>query len=100
MVGISDRPNVQPTERIVSIAAGALLALAGLHRSASAATLTLLGCALALRGMTGHCPLYRTLGITRSDRRADRAHLDSCIDTALDDSFPASDPPAWAGGRE
>lgn len=100
MFEFGDRPNIQPTERVVSIAAGALLALAGLHRSASAATLTVLGCALALRGATGHCALYRILGITRSGRGAERAHLDACVDTALDDSFPASDPPAWVGGRE
>jgi uncharacterized membrane protein len=96
----SDEPNVQPTERVVSMTAGALLALAGLHRSTSAAALTLLGCALALRGATGHCALYRILGVPRSDRRTSRAHLDSCVDTALDDSFPASDPPAFVGGRE
>jgi hypothetical protein len=35
-------------------------------------------------------------GTTRRDKRFPRAY-DDPVDDTLDDSFPASDPPSWAG---
>lgn len=97
---LANESNLLPAERGISLAVGALLALAALHRSASAVALTVLGFSFALRGVTGYCPVYNRLGIVPADPCAEKAHLDECLDGTLDDSFPASDPPAWVGGRE
>jgi hypothetical protein len=85
------------TDRALSIGVGALLGLVGLQRSVKVGALLALGGAFVVRGLTGHCPLYARLGIS-TNTCADDARRDECIDSTLDDSFPASDPPAWAGG--
>lgn len=62
--------NVGETERLVSGAAGAFLALAGLsRRSAGGLLLAGIGGALLHRAATGHCHAYAALGI-------DTAHSD------------------------
>ena len=94
-----DEQNLGPTDRGISIAVGALFALAGLHRSIRAGALLALGYAFAVRGLSGHCPVYQRLGIATDGRRAAATRRNECIDIAVDDSFPASDPPAWVGGR-
>ena len=86
--------NLGEAERAISIGVGALLALGAVRRSAGAAALAMLGGLLALRGITGYCPVSQRL-----KHSPGKAHIDECIDTAVDDSFPASDPPAWVGGR-
>jgi hypothetical protein len=96
MIETSNR-NLSDVERSVSLAVALFLGLAGVRRSFSASTLTLAGVVFALRGLSGRCPLYRRLGIV--DRRAEKARVDECVDATLDDSFPASDPPAWTGGK-
>jgi hypothetical protein len=62
--------NVGKAERLNSlVGGGALLAYAwrrGL-RSPLAALLALGGAALVFRGASGHCPLYKTLGISTAD---------------------------------
>jgi uncharacterized membrane protein len=56
--------NVGQTERTVSTAAGAVLALMGLaHRSLPGLVLAALGGGLIYRGVTGQCPVYRAAGI-------------------------------------
>lgn len=91
--------NLGSTERGVSVGVGALLALAGLRRSFTVGALLALGGAFMVRGLTGHCPLYARLGLS-TDPCAGKARLDQCVDSTLDDSFPASDPPAWVGGKD
>lgn len=63
------RINVGVAERWVSLLGGSALIAAGLlRRSWSGALLTLGGGALLLRGVSGMCPLYRTLGISTARR--------------------------------
>ncbi len=57
--------NVGQAERLASIAGGGLLALYGLSRESFAGLgLAVAGAALVYRGMTGHCPLYESLGVS------------------------------------
>ena len=56
--------NVGSTERTVSTAAGAIMALAGLgHRSIGGLVLAAIGGGLIYRGVSGRCPVYRAAGI-------------------------------------
>jgi uncharacterized membrane protein len=68
----SQRQNIGPREREVSVFSGAALlalGLAGPRRSRGLALLT--GAGLLYRGVTGHCHLYEALGIdsSRSDSK-------------------------------
>ena len=71
-VGTGDRFSPQPAsevnvggiERVVSMVAGATLAVAGLQRrTLPGAVAAVLGGALVYRGATGHCSAYEALGI-------------------------------------
>jgi uncharacterized membrane protein len=92
--------NLSDWERIVSSVGGALMLGYGLTRRPSmAGTLAAAGGALLLeRGLSGHCSLYRALGLDSRDthqlRR--RARHDAAVERAAEDSFPASDPPSWS----
>jgi hypothetical protein len=100
--------NVGTTERWLSILGGAVLIMRGMNRPSMAnALLGLGGVGLVYRGVTGHCPAYEALGIDHSDeagvRRqrpptlegSGRRSIRDEIEKASEDSFPASDPPAW-----
>ena len=86
------RRNVGTIERWLSAIAGGALALHGLRRgSIIGAGLSSLGAAIAYRGLTGHCPLYETLGINT----ASPPPGDVLVQDASEASFPASDAPSW-----
>jgi uncharacterized membrane protein len=60
--------NVGPTERTFStIAGGALLAMAAGKQNWAAMPVGLLGGALLLRGLTGHCEMYKQLGLSSTE---------------------------------
>ncbi len=60
--------NLGETERIASLAGGALLAICGLARRGKAGVFAAaLGALLMARGITRRCPLYEVLGIGTSD---------------------------------
>lgn len=59
------RRNVDGIERVGSVATGAVAIAYGLsRRSRAGACLTAAGTTLMYRGVTGHCPVYSTLGVT------------------------------------
>jgi uncharacterized membrane protein len=84
--------NVGTPERWGSGIAGGALALYGLaRRSLFGGVLAAIGGSLAYRAYTGYCPLYEKLGIDT----ARGAGPDQIVHEASEDSFPASDAPAW-----
>jgi uncharacterized membrane protein len=91
----SDGINVSDMERWGSTIGGMMLALFGLsRRSLAGAGLAALGVGLAHRGITGHCGLYQALGINTACQQVDSECADP-VEQASEDSFPASDAPAW-----
>jgi uncharacterized membrane protein len=60
--------NVGPSERLVSVAAGAVLAGLGMgRRDLIGLAIVGIGGAMALRGATGRCPLYKSLGLNTAE---------------------------------
>jgi uncharacterized membrane protein len=91
--------NVGTAERIGSTIAGvALIARAVAQPTIGRIALGIAGAALLQRGLTGHCSLYRALGIDTADSAGHvplNAAGEDPVESASEDSFPASDPPSW-----
>lgn len=69
-LGTSSR-NVGRPERIGSVAFGAALVTYGVRRRDPAGMIAaLVGGALVLRGATGHCPVYRAIGVSTGSAEA------------------------------
>jgi hypothetical protein len=90
--------NITTFERIGSVVAGTALILRALGRptlgrpTLGRMGLAIGGAALLQRGLTGHCEAYQLLGIDTA--LPAEAEFDA-VGSASEDSFPASDPPAW-----
>jgi hypothetical protein len=96
-------PNLGDRERLVLTLGGAILILNGLARPSTWHTLlALAGVELVRRGISGRGGLYRPRGAARRATMARiaapepyRSSFTDYVDCTLDESFPASDPPAW-----
>jgi uncharacterized membrane protein len=101
--------NLDMQERRLSMLVGGGMVLFGLLRRPSLAGLFRVtgGGYLLYRGLTGHCLIYEIIGLNPRQqsneyqiRAADEAHpehtidLNSQVDEALWETFPASDPPS------
>jgi len=88
--------NVGKAERVGSAIGGAALVLRAIARPNFGRIIGAIGgAALLQRGLTGHCALYDTLGLDTTGRLEPRRRTTGRIQTASEDSFPASDPPSW-----
>lgn len=68
--------NVAGTERMVSLAAGGLLALHGLRRgNLFGLLMAALGGGLVYRGLSGHCDLYQALGVNTAEPHSSAASI-------------------------
>lgn len=99
--------NLDKNERLVSLVAGVVLVVYGFIRLPLTAVAALIGGTYCLyRAIKGYCPISAQLGldqlkkpmIPRAAPMAER-HRPNPIDTALNETFPTSDPPAWTMGR-
>jgi uncharacterized membrane protein len=76
--------NVGQTERTVSTAAGAVLALMGLsNRSLPGLMLMALGGGLIYRGVTGQCPVYRAAGVDTAQGESPAAAPEDYFDHGI-----------------
>lgn len=68
--------NVSNPERWLSVVAGAALALFGLkRRSAAGIAVAGIGGGLLWRGASGHCPIYKSLGVSSHDAGDDDSQV-------------------------
>jgi uncharacterized membrane protein len=67
--------NVSPTERAVSLVAGAYFLYDGLKNSSKSLTETVIAGYLLYRGATGNCAAYTAIGKTKPDNRSRNVNI-------------------------
>jgi uncharacterized membrane protein len=67
------RPNMGELDRVASFVGGCALGLYGLRRSLGHLALVVGGGALVYRALSGHCPVYESLGTNTLDRSTQSA---------------------------
>ena len=93
--------NVRQGERLGSLVAGAVLIGRAFSRPTWGRIAAGVGGAMLLkRAITGHCEVKEALGIGQNSQqrlpvRAKRRPRKDPVAEASEESFPASDPPAW-----
>jgi uncharacterized membrane protein len=86
--------NVGDVERWASLLGGGALLAYGLSRaSPGGLALALLGGALAYRGVTGHCSVYGTLGISTAERHGPQAAIPAGHGVKVEKSIIIQRPP-------
>src|SRR5688572_5411665 len=86
--GQTQQINVGDTERAVSVAAGAIAAMAGLGRGGLPGLLiTAIGGGLIYRGATGHCPMYQSLDVNTAEDGDGQSRLESSAAVNLSTSL-------------
>lgn len=96
---LNDTMNVGETERYASAVVGGMLISLGMTSGPWWQKLGAMvaGGGLVYRGLSGNCLLYRAMGKYFEPTPSQFSpELDAQIDEAGDDSFPASDPPAFS----
>jgi len=85
--------NLTNPERLISAFTGGLLFAYGFSHLRGLLTIgsLVVGCGLIQRALTGHCSVYQALEDAKSNA------AESALETASQDSFPASDPPPGPG---
>lgn len=88
--------NVGDAERLLSVAGGGLLAVAGLNSSGLArVVLPLIGGSLVYRGITGWCAAYSALGIdTACDRTAPATSVEAGHGVKIEEAVTVQKPAA------
>jgi hypothetical protein len=107
MLGNERKVNVGLNERVASVVAGTVLFIFGLRRLPLIVIGMFLGSGyLIYRGITGRCIAFDLMGVDTSEGtdspglqmgQEQRPERDSVQET-LEQTFPASDPPAWTAG--
>jgi uncharacterized membrane protein len=86
--------NVGDTERWASFVGGTTLALYGLSRGTlGGLALAAVGGCLVYRGATGHCDVYKALGVSTAERRGPRTSLPAGHGCRVDEHVTVQRPP-------
>ena len=87
--------NLSPTERLASVLGGGALAIWGAQKkSLPGLAIAAVGGTLMYRGVTGHCDLYKALGIHNDHRRGRKRGVPYGLGIRVDKSITISRPRA------
>src|SRR5579871_5053471 len=85
--------NVGDVERWASVAGGTALALLGLRRgSLGGLTLATIGGCLAYRGLSGHCSMYESLGVSTAPSRGESTSVAAGAGVKVEQSVTVNRP--------